>query len=264
MSFAARLTPGIALAAAGVVALAPAVLAPPTLGVAQPTLPVVHLHDIQLAGIGQDIYYAITPTVQYAVGGVSYLINFIPLLGGPTAAQININYFQGIQPVVEATVNYLAAVVQDPFNFFAATGVYGDQLYGIGYNWVDAELRFFGLPPLPPLPPAAASVTAPARAAAAQRVRDEPAAVAPEVVPQAALVTEAAPAVNPVAAQAPSEIAEVDTPAVTRPRDRARATRSAAVREQPRAAAAAEPTAVADEPDVTPKRTSVRAARAGR
>ena len=219
-------------------------------------LPAVHLEDIELAGIGQDIYYAITPTVQYAVGGVSYIINFIPLLGGPTAAQININYFQGIQPVVEATVNYLAAVVQDPFNFFAATGVYGQQLYGIGYNWVDAELRFFGLPPLPPLPPAAASNSAPARAAAADRARDTPAAVVP--------IAEPAPAVNPVAAQAPSEIAEVDTPAVTRPRDRARATRSAAVREQPRAAAAAEPTAVADEPDVTPKRTSVRAARAGR
>lgn len=257
MSLAARLTPGIALAAAGVVALGPAVLAPPTLGVAQPTLPVLQLHDIQLAGIGQEIYYAITPTVQYAVGGVSYLINFIPLLGGPTAAQININYFQGIQPVVEATVNYLAAVVQDPFNFFAATGVYGDQLYGIGYNWVDAELRFFGLPPLPPLPPAAASGPAPARAAAAQRFRDEPVAVVPEVAP----ITEAAPAVNPVAAQAPSEIAEVTSPAVTRPRERVRAGRSAAVREQPGAAAATEPTAVAGESDRVQQRTSVRAAR---
>ena len=256
MSLAARLTPGFALAAAGVVALAPAVLAPPALTGAPPTLPAVHLEELQLTGIGQDIYYAITPTVQYAVAGVSYLINFIPLLGGPTAAQININYFQGFQPVVEATVNYLAAVVQDPFNFFAATGVYGDQLYGIGYNWVDAELRFFGLPPLPP---AAASGTAPAGAAAAQRVRDEPAAVAPEASPG----TEAAPAVNPVAAQAPSEIAEVTTPAVTRPRERARAPRSAAARELPRAAAL-EPSAVADEPDTAPKRTSARAARAGR
>jgi hypothetical protein len=252
---AARLTPGVAVAAAGLVALAPAVLAPPTPGVAQPALPAVHLDNIELTGIGQEIYYAITPTVQYAVGGVSYLINFIPLLGGPTAAQININYFQGIQPVVEATVNYLAAVVQDPFNFFAATGVYGDQLYGIGYNWVDAELRFFGLPPLPPLPPAAGSVRAPARAAAADRVRDTPAAVVP--------ITEPAVAVNPVAAQTPSGIADVDTPAVTRPRDRVRSTRSAAVREQPRAAAAAEPTAVADEPDGAQKRTAVRAARAG-
>ena len=38
------------------------------------------LDDIDLTGIGQDIYYAITPTVQYVVGGVSYLINFIPLI----------------------------------------------------------------------------------------------------------------------------------------------------------------------------------------
>ncbi len=138
----------MALAAAGVLALAPAVLAPAAPGGAP--LSAVHLGDVQLTGIGQDIYDAITPAVQSAVGGVSYLINFVPLLGGPTAAQININYFQGIQPVVEATVNYLAAVVQDPFNILAATGAYGDQLYGIGYNWLNAELRFFGLPQLPP------------------------------------------------------------------------------------------------------------------
>ena len=149
-----RLAPGVALA----VALGSAVAVPPAASGPLPAvaLPSVHVEDIQLAGIGQDIYYAITPYVQYAVGGVSYLINFIPLIGGPIAAQININYFQGVQPVVEATVNYLAAVVQDPFNFPAATSAYGQQLYGIGYNWVDAELQFFGLPPLAPLPPAAA------------------------------------------------------------------------------------------------------------
>ncbi|MCX6481545.1 MAG: CotH kinase family protein, partial [Mycobacterium sp.] len=99
-----RLTPGVALAAAGVLALTPAVVAPTEL----PAPPRVQVTDVALAGIGQDIYYAITPVVQEAVGGVSYLVNAVPLIGGPIAAQININYFQGIQPVIEATVNYLA------------------------------------------------------------------------------------------------------------------------------------------------------------
>jgi hypothetical protein len=248
----------VALAAAGVLALAPAVIAP-----AAPSgalLPSVHLGDVQLTGIGQDIYYAITPSVQYAVGGVSYLINFIPLLGGPTAAQININYFQGIQPVVEATVNYLAAVVQDPFNFVAATGAYGDQLYGIGYNWLNAELRFFGLPQLPPLPPAAGSVRAP-DGAAAQRSGDAPAAVALTSAP-AAVAARIAEAATVTAAEAPVTAAEAPTVSVpaTKPRDRVRAARSAAARDQPRAAAAS-PAAAADKP--APKRTSTRAARAG-
>ena len=257
MSVAVR-TP-VALAAAGVLALAPAVIAPAASGGAP--LPAVHLSEVQLTGIGQDIYYAITPAVQYAVGGVSYLINFIPLLGGPTAAQININYFQGIQPVVEATVNYLAAVVQDPFNLFAATGAYGDQLYGIGYNWLNAELRFFGLPQLPPLPPAAGSVTAPDRAAA-QRSADAPAAVAVRPAPAAVEAPVIAAEAPVTAAEAPA----ADAPAavsvpVTKPRDRVRAARSAAARDQPRAAAAASPTAAADRP--APKRTSTRVARAG-
>ncbi len=260
MSVAVR-TP-VALAAAGVLALAPAVIAPAAPGGAP--LPAVQLGDVQLTGIGQDIYYAITPSVQYAVGGVSYLINFIPLLGGPTAAQININYFQGIQPVVEATVNYLAAVVQDPFNFVAATGAYGDQLYGIGYNWLNAELRFFGLPQLPPLPPAAGSVRAP-DGAAAQRSGDAPAAVALTSAPAAvaARVAEAAAEAPITAAEAPVTAAEapaVSVP-VTKPLERVRAARSAAARDQPRAAAAASPAEAADKPAT--KRTSTRAARAG-
>lgn len=169
---------GAVLATAGAMALGPLPLPPspsePTL--LRPALPVVSVDDIDLTGIGQDIYYAITPTVQYVVGGVSYLINFIPLIGGPIAAQININYFQGVQPVVEATVNYLAAVVQDPLNFIASTQAYGETLYDIGYNWVSAELMFLGLEPLPPLPQSAAAreVRGPRPAAAVEAVGGGP------------------------------------------------------------------------------------------
>ena len=150
------LVPGVVLAAASAVAFAPAVVIPVTPAAplaAAPATVHVAAEQIALTGIGQDIYYAITPAVQYAVGGVSYLINFIPIIGAPTAAQVNINYFQAIQPVVEATVNYLAAVVQNPLDFIGATAAYGATLYDIGYNWVSAEAVFFGLPPLPPLPP---------------------------------------------------------------------------------------------------------------
>ncbi len=136
-----------------------------------PAVPSVDVRtaDVELAGIGQDIYYAITPTVKYVVGGGSYLINFIPLIGGVIAAQININYFQGIQPVVEATVNYLAGVVQDPLNFVPTTAIYASTLYDIAYNWVSAELQWVGLSPLPLLPPLPSSALAGESAPGADR-----------------------------------------------------------------------------------------------
>lgn len=162
--------PGVALAAAaGALTLAPVVAMP----VVAPPSVQVGVDDIALAGIGQDIYEAITPWVQEGVAGASYLINFIPLVGGITAAQININYFQGIQPAVEATVDYLAAVVQDPFDFFPATAAYGDVLFDIGSNWVSAQLMFIGLEPLsqgPVAQPYSGAVTRAAAAVAASAV----------------------------------------------------------------------------------------------
>lgn len=164
------LASGAALAVTGALVLAPQPALP-----AVPDVPTVHVAEVNLAGIGQDIYYAITPVVQYAVGGVSYLINFIPLIGGPIAAQININYFQLVQPVVEATVNYAAAVVQNPLGIIDATAAYGSTLYDIGYNWVSAELVFFGLGPLPPLPPSAAARTPSPASVSRAAVRPAPA-----------------------------------------------------------------------------------------
>ena len=142
--------------------LAPAMLAGALVAAPATPEPVVAprvVEDVRLAGIGQDIYYAITPYVQTAVGGASYLINFTPLIGAPIAAQVNILYFQGIQPGVEATVNYLAAVVQDPLDVVAATTAYGSTLFDIGYNLVSAELEFLGFDPLPPLRSSGARVS---------------------------------------------------------------------------------------------------------
>jgi hypothetical protein len=155
---------------AGVLALAPALVAQPP---AAPAPSAVYLEQIQLTGIGQDLYDAVTPSVQYVVGGVSYLINFVPVIGGPIAAQVNINYFQGIQPVVAATVDYLAGVVQDPLNVVPLTRVYGQTLGGIGSNYVSAQLRFLGLQPPAPLPPASVG----ARASRTANTGKKPAAV---------------------------------------------------------------------------------------
>ncbi len=263
------LTP-VALAAAGMVALGPAVVSPPA---PPPALPVMHVGEIALAGIGQDIYQAVSFWVREAVGGVSYLVNFIPIIGGPIAAQININYFQGIQPVVEATVNYLAALVQDPFDFPAATSAYGGALYDIGYNWVSAELMFFGLQPLPPLPQGAAarpeSDAAPA-AAVAPVVR---ASVTKAPVAEAPVVTGGADAA-PVEPAVPEGAAEpgVDDPVAEMPApgadasagagERTSAVRANAHRRPGRGAVPAVAGAPSGEVR-TEGRTALRAARAG-
>lgn len=127
-----------------------------------------------MAGIGQDIYNAITPVVQYVVGGVSYLINFVPVVGGITAAQINIGYFQGIQPAVAATVDYAAALVHDPLDFVPITRGYVDTLGGIGRDLVSAELRFLGFNELPPRPAADRGRSLPAAASVAGARRPAP------------------------------------------------------------------------------------------
>ncbi len=175
------LVPTTALA----VALGPAVVPPPPTPTA---VPVVHVESIALAGIGQDIYNAITPVVQYVVGGASYLINFVPVVGGIAAAQINIGYFQGIQPAVAATVDYAAALVHDPLDFFPITRGYVDTLGGIGRDLVSAELRFLGFNELPPRPAAGQRTVAPAPVAASERnavVAPRPSTGARSMIPPA-------------------------------------------------------------------------------
>jgi hypothetical protein len=220
MSIRSALVPAVAMATVGAVALSPVMVAP-----GQSVLPAVpsidvRTADIELAGIGQDIYYSITPTVQYVVGGGSYLVNFIPLIGGVIAAQININYFQGIQPVVEATVNYLAGVVQDPLNFGPTTAIYASTLYDIAYNWVSAQLQWVGLNPLPPLPPLPSSAltgeSAPGESA--------PAPTAPRAAAAAVERTPAALRRTARAAVAPRQAASADADA----QEAARAPRAAA------------------------------------
>jgi len=176
-SYRPLLVPAVALATAGVVALGPTVVTPPALTVDRSAVPAVQMHDVQLAGIGQDIYQFVTEWVQYGVELVQYGASLIPFIGGAISDQIDIIYFDTIQPAVQDTVNYLASVVQNPFNLIGETTSYLNQLYGLAYDFVAAELAFFGFPILPPLPPIAASVSPVAELAAGVARRGAAAAV---------------------------------------------------------------------------------------
>lgn len=189
MSISARslLVPGLALATAGAVALGPVPVAPSALTAAQPAvqLPSVHIEDVQLAGIGRDIYDSIQPFVQYTVDSAAYWAALVPFVGPGIADQININY-DLIQWAVQSTVYYASDLVANIFAFPVLTTNYAANLGWAGYQWVSAQQQFFGLPPLPPIPgppPLAATgarsaASVPSRAAASTKSRTPRAAAA--------------------------------------------------------------------------------------
>lgn len=146
--------PGIALAAA--VAAAAGVLGPvlPAVPSAQPAAAVlaVHAEEVQLAGIGRDIYDSVTEFVQYVVESSQFWIDLIPEIGPPLAQQVGINYFDLIQPVVANTVYYISDLIADPASLVQLTVNYASNLFYVGYNWVSQQAQFFGLPGLTPIP----------------------------------------------------------------------------------------------------------------
>ena len=239
MSVSARsfLIPGMALATAGALALTPAMTTAPMAAPALPAaaVPSIHIEEIQLAGIGREIYDSITNFVQYTVSSAEFWIDLIPIIGPPLADQLYINYFEGIQPLIAATVYVISDIIADPFNFLPLAVAYGENLFYTGYNWFSAQLQFFGLPGLAPIPvpPPLASVSPAGRGAAA--VVEAPAAEAPVApAPESVEVTEA-----PTAAEAAEAV-------TVRPDARGRAARANAEAPRPaRVAAAAEATAPA-------------------
>ncbi len=227
------LVPGMALATAGVLALAPSVVAPAPTTLAAPLadVPMVQIQDIQLAGIGRDIYNEITTFVQYTVSSAQYWIALVPVIGPPLADQVGINYFGLIQPVIANTVYVISDIIADPFNLIAFGATYFSQLGYIGYNWASDQAQFFGLPPFPPIPvpPPLASVKAPTRGGA----------TVPS--PAAAVAVEAPEAPEAVAVEAPR--------AASRASAKVRADRPAASVAAPAASAASD---TADEVDAAP------------
>jgi hypothetical protein len=175
------LLPGIAAATVGALVLSPSLVAPPAAMPvrAEVQIPVVHIQDIQLAGIGQDIYAGINRWVVFGVQAVQGLLWWVPIVGAPIYSQLGVVYFKGIQPLVEATVNALASVVQNPLNLIGDISAYVGALSSTAYTFISAEASWLGLPGLPPqlpfasvggssAPVAAARSTGGARAAASE------------------------------------------------------------------------------------------------
>ncbi len=242
MSVSARtfLIPGVALATAGTMALAPVMTTAPVAAPALPAVPSIHVEQIALAGIGRDIYNEITEFVQYTVSSAQFWIDLIPVVGPPLADQLGILYFQGIQPMIADTVYYASDLIADPWNFVSLTFDYGSNVFYNGYTFVSAEAQAIGLPGLPPIPapPPLASVKAPSRgAAAAVRVA--------EAATEDVTATEAAPEAVPVSAV------------------RGRSARAAASTPRPAAARAAASTEADTAGDAapSPKRQSAKASR---
>ena len=265
------LIPAVAVAAAGAVALGPMVIASPAVTLSQPMvqLPAVHVEDLPLAGLGRNFYNDVTYWVQEGVRLTQGAIRYgLPYIGPPIADQIVINYNGLIQPVIADTVYYLSDVIANPLNFFGLTGLYGSNLFYTGYEWVNSQALFFGLPPLPflPAPPPLASIASVASVAArtarapraAAAVAELPAAVAADptdVHPAPAragrgelrratrggvvAVAQAASAVPAAAQQAGAEVSAAARSATAQVRGTARAARAKAAGQARVAVAAA-------------------------
>lgn len=255
MSVSARsfLIPAAALATAGAVALTPAMTSATSTAAVAPALtaavPAIHIEEIQLAGIGRDIYDSITNFVQYTVSSAEFWIDLIPLIGPPLADQLNINYFEGIQPLIASTVYFISDVIANPLNVLELAVIYGQNLFYTGYNWVSAQSQFFGLPPLAPIPvpPPLASVSPGGRGAAAavaapatEEATDAPAAV--ETAMESAVE-------SAVTAETPEAVANVT---VARPDARGRAARANADAPRPARAVAGSAEATTPDADVAP------------
>ena len=180
------LFPGVALAAVGAVAAGSIFVAPPamTLPLAEIHVPTVHIEDIQLAGLGQDVYAGINRWVVFGVQAVQGLLWWVPIIGAPIYSQIGVIYFDGIQPLVEVTVDGLASVVQNPLNLIGEITAYVGALSSTIYKFISAELSWLGLPGLPPQLPFA-SVGGSSKPVAAARARAAKAVAAPPVTADA-------------------------------------------------------------------------------
>ena len=191
ISIRAVLMPGVALATVGAVALAPTLVAP-TAASAQPhvAVPAVYIADIQLAGIGRDIYNSASAVVQGLAQWAQWAVGIIPFLGPGLAAQINLIYADLIQPLIGNTVYALSDIIADPLGIMTTASSYVSNQVYIGYTWVASQIRFFGLPPilgpLPKPPPLASVGGSRARPVAARIAGPRPAAVAPASSPASA------------------------------------------------------------------------------
>ena len=174
VSMRSMLLPGIAVATAVSVALGPVLVAPPAVILAEPEvqIPVVHIDDIALAGIGRDIYNSVSAVAQGLAQWAQWVVGIIPFVGSGIAGQINLIYAGLIQPLIGNTVYALSDIIANPLGLLTTASSYiSNQVY-VGYTFVANEIRFFGLPPivgpLPKPPPLASTGRSASRPAASR------------------------------------------------------------------------------------------------
>ncbi len=237
------LLPGIAAATVAALVLSPVLVAPPTAISArvEVQLPVVHIEDIQLAGIGRDFYNSVSAVAQGVAQWAEWAVGFIPFLGSGIAGQININYAGLIQPLIANTVYALSDIIANPLGILTTASLYiSNQVY-VGYTWVASQVRFFGLPPILgpiPTPQPLAAVGSSSAPTAADRIAGPRA-------PAASRASAAAPADVTAAVALPARVGRVELRVAARTavvgtvkRARVAAVRSArAVAAKPQAAA---------------------------
>jgi hypothetical protein len=220
------LLPGIAAATVGALVLSPVLVAPPEAipAPAEVEVPVVHIEDIRLAGIGRDFYNSVSAVAQGLAQWAEWAVGIIPFLGSGIAGQIDINYARLIQPLIANTVYALSDIIANPLGILNTASLYiSNQVY-VGYTWVASQVRFFGLPPILgpiPTPQPLASVGRSSAPTAAARIAGPRAA--------AALRTPAAARVSRVEFRGPARTAVVGVTKTARTAD-VRAARAVAAK----------------------------------
>jgi hypothetical protein len=238
------LVPGVALAATGVVAFGPSMVAPPAVTLAQPAvqIPAVHVAEVQLAGFAMDLYYALE---GWAAFGVQVLQDFL-FWAPDLAAQVGVVY-QSFEPIIEAAVKFVVGLIEAPTDLLGAFTSLVSSVFGIAPSAAAATLAR----------PAAARTGQGASAAAA----DAPALIAPARAAVADAPKESpAPAAEPEAS--PEALATIEAPAPSVRAESRRAARAAGTRPSARAAAAtAAESVVAGAPSTGDPRPATRAGR---
>ena len=172
------LVPGVAFATAGAVALGPAMVAPPAVTLAQPSvqLPVVTIPDVQLAGFTLDLYNALNGWAQF---GVQVAQDFF--FWNPGFSTLIGNVYTSLEPIITAVVSFIDTLASGPADIIGALTSLVSSVLGIG---------------LPSLTAASVGNQSVVRAAASRKSDGPRASASVPVLPaQAELAPEAASAV---------------------------------------------------------------------
>jgi hypothetical protein len=196
------MVPGVALASAGVVALGPAMVAPPAVTLAAPAIavPAAHTGSIQLASFALDLYDALEGWVAFGVQVLQDFLFWAPGLGEQIGA-----LYESVQPIIREVVAFVVRLVEAPGDLFGAVTSLVSSVLGV------SPLAAAAVTAAPPRPVAgrtgddprpAAAVAAPAEAPAGEALAEDAAVVSgaeAAAVAEPVADTVAEPVVEPVA-----------------------------------------------------------------